>query len=129
MTDPTAPATIARLRELIAVATPLPWCCCDFGHLECREIGDIGNIELHAPTSPFTRAESKDDAALIVEAVNVLPAILDQLDAQAAEIERMRGDLDAEHREQLRAEREARAAVNRRCREGLRRSAARRRGN
>lgn len=96
MSDPIDPATIARWRELIAAATPLPWCCCDFGHLECREIGDIGNIELHAPTSPYVRSESKDDAALIVEAANAIPALLDQLAAQAAEIERLRAELAVE---------------------------------
>lgn len=100
MTSPTTPATITRLRELIAAATAIPWCGTDcHGHLECREIGYIGDIELHSPTSPFVRSESKDDAALIVEAVNALPAILDQLAAQAAEIERVRGDLDTAKRD------------------------------
>lgn len=97
MTTPINPADTTRLRELISAATPLPWCCCYFGHLECREIGDIGNIELHAPTSPYVRARSEDDAALIVEAVNAIPVLLDQLDAQAAEIERRRAEKAEQH--------------------------------
>lgn len=63
-----------------------------------------------------------DAARAVQQAEAVLAALAE------AKRERLR-QLAADHREQLRAEREARAAVNRRCREGLRRSAARRRGN
>lgn len=72
---------VRHLRELISKATPGPWCdpnpdnC--LGHLECREIGYIGHLELHSPSSPFQRAEPKADYALIVAAVNALPALLE----------------------------------------------------
>lgn len=73
---------IQRLRDLLATATPGPWCACTDGHLECREIAYVTTgIEIHSPSSPFMRGEPKADAALIVAAANALPALLDVVEA------------------------------------------------
>jgi len=86
---------VGQLRELLSRATPGPWCApnpdnCP-GHLECREIGYIGHLELHSPSSPFQRADPKDDYALIVAAVSALPALL--AIAEAADAILVCGDL------------------------------------
>jgi len=75
---------VGQLRELLSRATPGPWCGADcHEHLECREIGYIGHIELHSPSSPFQRAEPEHDARLLVAAVNNLPALLAIAEAAA----------------------------------------------
>jgi len=76
----------ARLRELLADATPTPWASdpaapCDFG-------GDLQGSE--GEWNEFVGAASDDvDTALIVAAVNALPALLDRLDELEAENERL----------------------------------------
>ena len=81
-----------RLRQIIAGATPLPWCgpdCHPVGHIECREIGFIGDIALHSPSAPFVRAGSESDSRLVVEAVNALPSLLDEIDRLRSNAERL----------------------------------------
>lgn len=107
-------ALVGQLRELLDKATPGPWCCADCtGHLECREMGYIGHLELHAPSSPFRRAESEHDARLLVAAVNHLPALLAIADAAAVVSAQRNGpylmaDMDAT----LKAESDLRTALS-----------------
>lgn len=92
MSDP-----IKRLRELLEKATNGPWCGCQYGHIECREIADLGGIEIHSPSSPFVRAAPEDDAALIVAAVNAMPALLDALEAFQDVAEQANGQLSDDY--------------------------------
>lgn len=97
MTDPITPATIARLRELDAAATPVPWAASEWycndseggwaaiGPHHLAETDDIDD----GPDGQLHKA-AKADAALIAAMRNALPALLDQLDAQAAEIDLLR---------------------------------------
>jgi len=66
---------IKELRELLAKATPGPWSC-DDSDLSAREIAVIGRMEIYSKSSPFCRQKAEDDAALIVAAINALPALL-----------------------------------------------------
>jgi hypothetical protein len=96
MTDPTT-ATIARLRELDAAATPVPWAadewyCSDseggWAGIGPHHHAETDNVD-DGPDGPLHEA-AKADAALIAAMRNALPALLAQLAAQAAEIERLR---------------------------------------
>lgn len=66
---------LARLRELLAAATPGPW--------ETAERSDTINVQ--AGQRAVARCQRKAgvwrDAALIVAAVNALPALLDRIEA------------------------------------------------
>ncbi|OWT61989.1 hypothetical protein [Candidimonas nitroreducens] len=90
-----------RLRELLAKATPGPWhtktecpgrCCWHVFRdlpLYGGEPDDAGNQD-----EPIVMNEcSEDDAALMAEARNQLPAILDELDVGAAQIAQLRESL------------------------------------
>ena len=72
--------TITNLRDLLSCASPGPWCNCH-GHMECRSIADLGVREIHAPDSPFVRADPEDDAALIVALRNHAEALLEVVEA------------------------------------------------
>lgn len=104
MTDPFNPVhpadLLAGLRELDAAATPVPWAadewyCSDseggwaaIGPHHHAETDDVDDV----PDGPHHEA-AKADAALIAAMRNALPALLAQLDAQAGEIERLRGEV------------------------------------
>jgi hypothetical protein len=65
---------IDDLQRLRDVATPLPWTA-DF--LGGRELADQGVLrDVESVSSPFCRAEHKDDEAFAVAAVNALPALI-----------------------------------------------------
>lgn len=74
---------IARLRELLAAATPGPWVRTASGITQAADDGgpDYGEIADPAP----------DDAVLIVAAVNAIPALLDRLEAAEVVVEAARG--------------------------------------
>src|SRR5690606_12295073 len=90
MTDPTIPELVARLRELLSKAHPLPW----------LYRGKSDSLHVAPPEPPFSygagflRLTEYDDAEatdedidLILEAVNALPAILDALERQGPHLE------------------------------------------
>ena len=84
------PADIARLRELLAKATPGPWVSeSDLGgdYLYSNETRRVILGEDYSSTC----LPSKETYALIVEAVNALPAILDRLE----KLERFVADVDS----------------------------------
>lgn len=104
---------IEQFQELISKATPGPWCCCSSGHMECREIGYIGHLEIHSTSSPFQRAKSEHDARLLVAAVNALPALLAIAEAAAVVSDQRNGPyLMADMDETLKAESNLRAALS-----------------
>jgi len=83
MTDPTIPELVARLRELLSKAHPLPW----------LYRGKSDSLHVAPPEPPYSYGagflrlmeydedETRDeDIDLIVEAINALPAILDALE-------------------------------------------------
>ncbi len=76
--------TTTTLRELLANATPGPWTLDNDPCAACREDGrdafSIRQVEGHEHAM-FSDAP---DAALIVAAVNALPALLDEIDALRA---------------------------------------------
>lgn len=75
-----------ELRELLAKATPLPWSLNppSFYHGGGATY-DVPEIDMHDATY-YNSAPSKADAALMVAAVNALPALLAQSKADAARI-------------------------------------------
>jgi hypothetical protein len=83
---PESPATVHRLVgqlwELLYNATPGPWVA-DSPDMAARTIADVGHVDICAPASPFVRASPENDAALIVAAVNSLPALLAIAEAAA----------------------------------------------
>lgn len=104
---------IEQLQELLSKATHGPWCCCTIGHMGCREIGYIGNIEIHSPSSPFQRAKSEHDARLLVAAVNALPALLAIAEAAAVISNQRNGQyLIADMDETLKDDNNLRAALS-----------------
>lgn len=83
----TAPDVIARLRELLTKATPGPW--------EAGESTFGAAIGGHGITVASVSGRGRDrpamaDAALIVDAVNALPALLDERDRLLAVVEAAR---------------------------------------
>lgn len=101
MTDPT---DTKKLRELLALATTRPWKANTADKTgEDWLIGSLGNSNEDGQdwivTTDRVRAseldgDAKFDAALIVAAVNALPALLDELEALRAERDRMREALE-----------------------------------
>jgi len=112
------PATIARLRELLAKATPGPWF---IGHNpdgrdpmayigEAYSYGPPGRVHLVCVPIPgkslddealFTAVTgngptSEANAALVADAVTALPAILDALDAATTVLARIHAAIGAE---------------------------------
>lgn len=82
---------VAKLRALLAAATPGPWTE-DDGSLYGPNDGAVAHIARHASmhTVLATGEDWKHaDAALIAAAVNALPGLLDQLEALRAERDRM----------------------------------------
>ena len=72
--------TMNTLRVLLAEATPGPWRVANHGTTEVEAqpnqvVADCGSVGKH-----------KEDARLIVTAINALPGILDQLEARHAEL-------------------------------------------
>lgn len=87
MSDPTIPELVARLRELLSKAHPLPW----------LYRGKSDSLHVAPPEPPFSygagflRLTEYDDAEataedidLILEAVNALPTLLDALERGTA---------------------------------------------
>src|SRR5690606_32303486 len=83
MTDPTIPELVARLRELLSKAHPLPW----------LYRGKSDSLHVAPPEPPYSYGagflrlmeydedETRDeDIDLILEAVNALPTLLDALE-------------------------------------------------
>jgi hypothetical protein len=90
---------IARLRELLAKATPGPWGMyngygpCEDGLTRCASIGRMEGHRETVMVSPFDSADlaaKHEDFELIASAVNALPALLDRLEAA----ERRAGELE-----------------------------------
>lgn len=116
MTDQSAnPQRVAveRLTELLAKATPGPWQAKD-PYLWDEIVGNVdGPDDGQYHYTEVAQGYGKADAALIVEAVNALPALLQQVTEQAAEIERLQSTLvrrtDALHAWKSRAEAAERA--------------------
>ena len=84
-------ALVERLRELEVKATTGPWV----------EVG-LANITTKRVVSPKgwvqdTRVYCLEDAILLVNARNALPTLLDRIEAQAAEIERLREECEAQY--------------------------------
>lgn len=93
-----------NLRDLLAMATERPWIVCeDPDDRGSREVATVGWFAEYAvqlavatpgvPGGDYQNTAFGDpstDAELTAEAVNSLPALLDQIDSQAAEIERLR---------------------------------------
>lgn len=76
---------VQELRGLLAAANRLPWQTYD------RGIGWEVHDDFGFPVnSECKETFARPDAALIVAAVNALPALLDALERDAAEIERLR---------------------------------------
>ena len=72
----------ARLRELLGKATPGPWECDDYGvDFPGARYGEVAYV-LSKTRGRFEA--TSDNAALIVAAVNALPALLDRIDALEA---------------------------------------------
>lgn len=88
MTDPTT----SELRRLLAEATPpFPWRAPASGDiLTSGREWVVASVHGHDPYSPARLSIAEDDAnaALIVAAVNGLPALLDDLDALRAIVKR-----------------------------------------
>ncbi len=112
---PATPAQVHRLvvqlRELLSNATPGPWVA-DSPDMAARTIADVGHVDICSPSSPFVRASSENDAALIVAAVNTLFALLAIAEAAAVVTAQRNGpylmaDMDAT----LKAESDLRAAL------------------
>jgi hypothetical protein len=90
---------IARLRELLAKATPGPWGMYN-GYGPCKDgltrCASIGRMEGHRETvlvSPLDSADlaaKHEDFELIASAVNALPALLDRLEAAERERDLLR---------------------------------------
>lgn len=85
---------VAKLRELEKAATPGPWTA-DGDAQWCDEDGYYGDewIDMprqartyiqHSRMSGEARVHARDNAALIVEARNALPALLDEIEALRA---------------------------------------------
>lgn len=96
MTDPITPATIVRLRELLDAATS--------GGRGWRAVmrGDEWRIRAPHPAASSCEPslDCENNVKAIVEVFNAIHQLLDQLDAQAAEIERVREELsESEKRE------------------------------
>src|SRR5690606_10353453 len=83
MPDPTIPELVARLRELLSKAHPLPW----------LYRGKSDSLHVAPPEPPFSYGagflrlteyddaeETAEDIDLILEAVNALPTLLDALE-------------------------------------------------
>ena len=99
-----------RLEELLAKATPGPWQV--YKHPVCKiedALEELTYQVVHTdplanhlflldadgkcPATTGCGPTSEDNAALIVEAVNALPALITALRSQAEELERLRGAL------------------------------------
>ena len=79
MTDPTTPEGRAELRGLAEKATPGPWSVYDRGVGYMIALDD-GVWKRRLPKSFRTDLGRREDAELIVAAVNALPELLDILD-------------------------------------------------
>lgn len=85
-----------KLRDLIRQACPLPWTLATSN--SWRRIVDPYSVPVVSPCNQpdghpdlaFPGGVEGPTARLLIEGVNALPALLDQIDAQAAEIERLR---------------------------------------
>lgn len=85
MTTRLTKAERERLRALLAIATPRPWewwTSCSFTRLSSQATGKDGDVLRGAKYRDGVCGieGSKEDMALIVVAVNALPALLDALD-------------------------------------------------
>ncbi len=87
---------IEKLRELLAAATPGPWKHIPGKRMvfvvapECHVYSNRDNDDGEGPYHPNTIKRWNADAALIVAAVNALPAMCNEIDALRADRDRMR---------------------------------------
>ena len=90
-----APISADRLRELLDKANGLPWRWSENGN-----IVPLGyphgewDFEIAAVYTERNDDEAPANAELIIEAVNALPALLQQLAEREAEVERLQAELD-----------------------------------
>lgn len=87
MTTPTQRVDVARLSELMAKATPGPWTT---GEGDPQSILSEHNWTCIAQANTVFVDTADANAALIVAAVNALPAMLQQLAEREAEVEALR---------------------------------------
>lgn len=88
---------IAELRRLLAEATHGEWTYDDEDGAIEQDGGSLGFIHDHGNVHTVLRhgePRKNADGRLIVAAVNALPAILDQLDAERGKCERLRAMVD-----------------------------------
>ena len=78
-----------RLRELLEKATPGEWAACTWDPMERPHI-HLKDDPAHRPSHDLAQNLTKENADLIVAAVNNLGALLDRLDALAEENTRLR---------------------------------------
>jgi hypothetical protein len=71
---------LPTLRALLAQATPIPWTTEDRG----GRMVDAAGGEIESIAFPFCRSDHRRDAALILAAVNALPALLEIAEAAQA---------------------------------------------
>jgi hypothetical protein len=75
------PADVARLRALLAAATPRPWAAEPQGERTWRVVSGLDRLGAVVAADMWPGA---DNARLIAEAVNALPALLDEVEALRA---------------------------------------------
>lgn len=94
MTTKQKPIDIEAVRELCAKATPGPWGTVGHGGVDNWPGGPEGEpddlIEFYPNADDPGNAEN--NAALIAAARDIVPQLLDKVESQEAEIERLRGD-------------------------------------
>jgi hypothetical protein len=91
-TPPTAPLDLERLRELLAANGTIPWGVeHDADYPDVRHIVEVRDDDVE-PQSIAMHVE-RDDAKLIAEMRNTLPALLNELEAGRRDRERLEAQL------------------------------------